>query len=244
MAAVASRFAGLCALLKNRRRERTPAVFIHSLSLCSSPLSPASSSASPYTKLASHCHFFHRFTTRMEFWSQGSIDTNEGLVEQLKQYGAIQSNKVAEVMKTINRALFVPEGSPAYVDSPMPIGYNATISAPHMHATCLELLKEHLQPGMRALDIGSGTGYLTAGFALMVGPHGHAVGVEHIPELVASSISSIKKSAAASLLEDGVLSVHVGVLQMEDSVGLNWHLMMLFMSVPLRLKSLQHCLSS
>lgn len=55
-----------------------------------------------------------------------------------------------------------------------------------------------------------GTGYLTACFALMVGPHGHAVGVEHIPELVASSISSIKKSAAASLLKDGVLSVHVG----------------------------------
>lgn len=142
------------------------------------------------------------------FSTKGSMDKNEGLVEQLKHYGMIKSDKVAEVLQIVDRGLFVPEGSPAYVDSPMPIGYNATISAPHMHATCLELLEEHLQPGMRALDVGSGTGYLTACFAMMVGPQGRTVGVEHIPELVASSINSIKRSAASSLLNDGSLSVH------------------------------------
>ena len=81
-------------------------------------------------------------------------------MEQLQQYGVIKSKKVAEVMETIDRGLFVPEGNPPYMDSPMPVGYNATISAPHMHATCLELLKEHLQPGMRALDVGSGNNYI------------------------------------------------------------------------------------
>ncbi|KAL2346976.1 hypothetical protein Fmac_000976 [Flemingia macrophylla] len=64
----------------------------------------------------------------------------------------------------------------------MAIGYNATISAPRMHAMCLQLLEENLKPGMHALDVGSGTGYLTACFAMMVGPRGRAVGVEHIPE--------------------------------------------------------------
>lgn len=54
-----------------------------------------------------------------------------------------------------------------------------------------------------------GTGYLTACFALMVGPEGRAVGVEHIPELVTSSVQSIEKSAAASLLKQGSLSVHI-----------------------------------
>lgn len=60
-------------------------------------------------------------------------------------------------MEQIDRGLFVPsgEGDP-YMDHPVPIGYNATISAPHMHATCLELLNNYLQPGMRALDIGAG----------------------------------------------------------------------------------------
>lgn len=88
--------------------------------------------------------------------ARGSISKNKGLIEHLQQYGIIKSKKVAEVMETIDRGLFVPDGSAAYIDSPMPIGYNATISAPHMHAMCLELLRNHLQPGMRALDIGSG----------------------------------------------------------------------------------------
>lgn len=82
------------------------------------------------------------------------------MVEHLQQYGVFNSKKVAEVMETIDRALFVPDGSAAYVDSPMLIGFNATISAPHMHATCLQLLEKNLQPGMHALDVGSGTGYL------------------------------------------------------------------------------------
>lgn len=132
------------------------------------------------------------------------------MVEQLQRYGVISSKKVAEVMETVDRALFVPDGNPPYFDSPMAIGYNATISAPHMHATCLQLLENNLQPGMRALDVGAGTGYLTACFVLMVGPEGRAVGVEHIPELVASSIENIQKSAAAPLLKEGSLSVHVG----------------------------------
>lgn len=34
----------------------------------------------------------------------------------------------------------------------------------------LELLADQLVEGNRALDVGSGTGYLTACFALMVGP--------------------------------------------------------------------------
>lgn len=132
------------------------------------------------------------------------------MVENLQTYGVVRSKKVAEVMEKVDRALFVPDGNAPYYDSPMPIGYNATISAPHMHATCLQLLEDNLQPGMHALDVGSGTGYLTACFALMVGPQGCVVGVEHIPELVSSSIQNIQKSAAAPLLKEGSLAVHVG----------------------------------
>ena len=41
-------------------------------------------------------------------------------------------------------------------DTPLPIGYEQTISAPHMHATALELLGRQLRPGARVLDVGSG----------------------------------------------------------------------------------------
>ncbi|KAL9324200.1 hypothetical protein ACSQ67_009057 [Phaseolus vulgaris] len=69
---------------------------------------------------------------------------------------------------------------------PMAIGYNATISAPHMHAMCLQLLEENLHSGMHALDVG----------------YGRAVGVEHFLELVSFSIENIQKSAAATQLKD------------------------------------------
>ena len=77
-------------------------------------------------------------------------------MKNLQNYGVVGSKKVSEVMESIDRAFFVPDDAPSYVDTPLPIGYNATISAPHMHATCLQLLEKHLQPGMRALDVGSG----------------------------------------------------------------------------------------
>ncbi|XP_075493109.1 protein-L-isoaspartate O-methyltransferase 1-like isoform X2 [Primulina tabacum] len=143
-------------------------------------------------------------------WRGSSINKNKEMVDRLQSHGVIRSQKVAEVMETIDRALFVPADTPPYVDNPMQIGYNVTISAPHMHAMCLELLENHLKPGMHALDVGSGTGYLTACFAIMVEQQGRAVGVEHIPELVESSTRNIQRSAAAELLKEGPLSVHVG----------------------------------
>jgi len=145
----------------------------------------------------------------MKSYTTAATAFNQSLISQLQNHGVLSSSTVAEVMTTVDRGLFVPRGNPPYMDTPVPIGYNATISAPHMHAMCLELLKDHLQPGMRALDIGSGTGYLTACFAMMVGSQGRVVGVEHIPELVTSSIVNIKKSAAMELLAAGTLSMHV-----------------------------------
>nr|GEY24323.1 protein-L-isoaspartate O-methyltransferase 1-like isoform X2 [Tanacetum cinerariifolium] len=44
----------------------------------------------------------------------------------------------------------------------------------------------------------------------MVGPQGRAIGVEHIPELVAMSLQNVENSAAAPLLKDGCLALHVG----------------------------------
>lgn len=53
-----------------------------------------------------------------------------------------------------------------------------------MHAIALELLRNHLVEGENALDVGSGSGYLTVCMSFMIGSTGTAVGIEHIPELV------------------------------------------------------------
>lgn len=60
------------------------------------------------------------------------------------------------------------------------------------HAYALELLKDRLNEGERALDIGSGSGYLTACMAVMLGENGKAIGIDHISELVEKSIENIK----------------------------------------------------
>uniref|UniRef100_A0A7S3YGR9 protein-L-isoaspartate(D-aspartate) O-methyltransferase n=4 Tax=Lotharella globosa TaxID=91324 RepID=A0A7S3YGR9_9EUKA len=58
-----------------------------------------------------------------------------------------------------------------------------------MHAWCLELME--LKSGNRVLDVGSGSGYLTACMAHIVGQEGHVYGVEHVPDLVKRSRSNI-----------------------------------------------------
>jgi protein-L-isoaspartate(D-aspartate) O-methyltransferase len=55
-----------------------------------------------------------------------------------------------------------------------------------MHASAAESLLPFLKPGARVLDIGSGSGYLTAVFAELVctsGSAGKVVGLEHIGAL-------------------------------------------------------------
>lgn len=80
---------------------------------------------------------------------------------QIIQRG-IQDKKVIEVLKTIDRKLFIPHSSSnlAYDDTPLPIGFGQTISQPYIVALMTELLE--LNGNERVLEIGTGSGYQTA----------------------------------------------------------------------------------
>lgn len=95
-------------------------------------------------------------------------------------------------MLKVDRAHYCSAHDP-YLDSPHFIGYGATISAPHMHAYALEVLADKLVEGAKVLDIGSGSGYLTACMAHMVGSRGVVFGVDHIKQLVKLSEENIKR---------------------------------------------------
>eukprot|EP00242_Pyramimonas_sp_CCMP2087_P009013 CAMPEP_0198202958 /NCGR_PEP_ID=MMETSP1445-20131203/6185_1 /TAXON_ID=36898 /ORGANISM="Pyramimonas sp., Strain CCMP2087" /LENGTH=228 /DNA_ID=CAMNT_0043874129 /DNA_START=406 /DNA_END=1092 /DNA_ORIENTATION=+ len=120
---------------------------------------------------------------------------NDGLVEALTANGIISNPRVKEAMLSVERAHFAADQRDAYQDHPHGIGYGVTMSAPHMHAHCLEVLEPVLHEGASVLDVGSGTGYLTACMGHMVGAQGKAYGIDHVPELVASGIANIEKSA-------------------------------------------------
>lgn len=83
----------------------------------------------------------------MAWLATPAVKSNEALVENLERLRLLESPEVAEAMNKVDRALFVPprQKAHAYDDCPQPIGFNVTISAPHMHAQCLELLLPHLK---------------------------------------------------------------------------------------------------
>jgi protein-L-isoaspartate(D-aspartate) O-methyltransferase len=132
-------------------------------------------------------------------------DSNDDLVNNLKANGIVTSSRVEAAMKAVDRGYFCAH-SP-YMDSPQGIGYQATISAPHMHAHALEILRDHLPEGGTVLDVGSGSGYLTACLGQMVGPTGCAVGIEHIENLTKTSVENVKRSNPELLKEDRLLLV-------------------------------------
>jgi len=89
------------------------------------------------------------------------IERKKMIDEQLIPRG-IKSDAVLAAMNTVPRHLFVPENlrQSAYNDYPMPIGYEQTISQPYIVAYMTEQLD--LSPGMKVLEIGTGSGYQTA----------------------------------------------------------------------------------
>ena len=122
------------------------------------------------------------------------------LVESLKYEGIIKSSKVFNAMLKVDRQDFTSSNFP-YYDSPQGIGYNATISAPHMHAYALEYLAPYCSDNIHILDVGSGSGYLTVALSKMINDTGVVVGIEHIDELYKKSIENISKNHS-NLLEN------------------------------------------
>jgi len=75
---------------------------------------------------------------------------------------AVKDPFVLQAMRRVPRHLFVPAEYQelAYVNSPLSIGYNQTISQPFIVAHMSELLE--LDPEHRVLEIGTGSGYQAA----------------------------------------------------------------------------------
>jgi protein-L-isoaspartate(D-aspartate) O-methyltransferase len=80
----------------------------------------------------------------------------------------ITDKSVLDAMGGVKRHLFVPPEvrSGAYADHPVPIGHNQTISQPYIVALMTQLVTP--KKSMRALDVGTGSGYQAAVLAKLV----------------------------------------------------------------------------
>lgn len=89
------------------------------------------------------------------------------------------------------RALYLPLGQRPYADQDraLPIGYGQTNSQPRTVRDMLLALD--VRPGMRVLEVGSGSGWATALLAHLVGSEGEVLGVERVPELTADGAAAV-----------------------------------------------------
>ena len=122
------------------------------------------------------------------------------VTSQIVQRG-VRDRRVLEAMRRVPRHLFLPEDlrGYAYVDSPLRIGCDQTMSQPYIVALMTELLD--VSPEDKVLDVGTGSGYQAAILSLLV-REVHTI--ERIPAL--------GEAAAETLAELGYdnVRVHIG----------------------------------
>lgn len=126
------------------------------------------------------------------------------LIEDVRAHG-IDDLEILEIFDRVPRHIFLPEGvlPRAYQDAPIPIGYHQTASQPSLQAYYLTLLR----PGRdeKVLEIGTGSGYLTALLALL---SDRVYSVERVRELsqrARRALDAMGLKNVALLVGDGTI---------------------------------------
>lgn len=91
------------------------------------------------------------------------------MIEQQVRPWDVLDDRVLEVMKSVPRERFVPEAyrGLAFADVEIPIGHGQAMLSPRMEGRILQALDS--TPEDRILEVGTGTGYLTACLARLAG---------------------------------------------------------------------------
>ncbi|MDD3775571.1 MAG: protein-L-isoaspartate O-methyltransferase [Sulfurovaceae bacterium] len=112
------------------------------------------------------------------------MNNMQDLVDYMVLRGVLHTSRIINAFWDIDRKYFVPEqfAEHIYIDAPLPIGKNQTISQPSTVAFMLEQLAP--KEGNDILDIGSGSGWTTSLLCHIVGQNGRVTGLERVDELV------------------------------------------------------------
>jgi protein-L-isoaspartate(D-aspartate) O-methyltransferase len=135
------------------------------------------------------------------------------MVERQLRGRGIRDERVLAAMGSLPRERFLPDElrARAYDDDALPTAGGQSISQPYIVAWMTELLE--LQPGQRALEIGTGTGYQAAVLATM---GANVRSIERLPELAAAASARL---ADLGLLRSAGLAGSVEVIVGDGSLG-------------------------
>lgn len=133
-------------------------------------------------------------------------ESHTTLVNSLVRANVVAAgSRLETVLRRVDRGNFVPlhfrDSSERYANRPLKIDHVATISTPQQHAQVLRLLEPHLQPGMTAMDVGCGSGFLVAAMIHLVGLKGFVTGVDIVPALVELSKANLLHSLGKETAE-------------------------------------------
>jgi protein-L-isoaspartate(D-aspartate) O-methyltransferase len=106
------------------------------------------------------------------------------MIEQQVRPWDVLDQQVLDVMNSIPREQFVPEScrSLAFADTNIPLGHDQVMMAPKLEGRLLQALA--IKPGDRVLEIGTGSGYLTACLASL---GGHVTSIDIMSDFTAAA---------------------------------------------------------
>jgi protein-L-isoaspartate(D-aspartate) O-methyltransferase len=123
------------------------------------------------------------------------------LIEELKSHGFLKDKKILQAFDKVKRENFVlPEHKKyAYVNEPLPILKNQTISQPLTVVAMTDALD--IKEGQKILEIGSGSGYQAAILSELIGEKGTLITLERIHELSEFARKNLKNYKNVVVIE-------------------------------------------
>jgi protein-L-isoaspartate(D-aspartate) O-methyltransferase len=130
------------------------------------------------------------------------------MIEQQVRTWEVLDQRVLDTMNRIPRENFVPEHyrSLAFVDTEIPIGHDQVMMAPKVEGRLLQAL--NITPQDSILEIGTGSGYLTACLASL---GKHVTSIDIVPDFT--------KATAARLAEQGISNVTLETADVANGVS-------------------------
>jgi protein-L-isoaspartate(D-aspartate) O-methyltransferase len=130
------------------------------------------------------------------------------MIEQQVRTWEVLDQRVLDTMNRIPRENFVPEHyrSLAFVDTEIPIGHDQVMMAPKVEGRLLQAL--NITPQDSILEIGTGSGYLTACLASL---GKHVTSIDIVPDFTTAT--------AARLAEQGISNVTLETADVANGVS-------------------------
>jgi protein-L-isoaspartate(D-aspartate) O-methyltransferase len=119
-----------------------------------------------------------------------NLIARQQMVDQQVRTWEVLDPKVLGVLGRLPRELFTPPGLQdlAFADTGLPIGQGQTMLAPMIHGRILQTLA--IAESDRTLEVGTGTGYLTAALCLL---SNDVTSIEYFAELSAIAAANLRQ---------------------------------------------------